>query len=277
MRKMVYSLICWFALTLTACGASSPSTAQPTPGASAPGSTAPPELTAAPLPTGVPAATAEATAAVAESPLTAEARRQLAQQLGVDEQQLTLQSASAQEWPDSSLGCPAADQVYAQVIVPGFLLTFGDGSQTYEVHSDANGATMVLCENTRPVYLGGNTPAQPGAESSSPVLAPTAAPEDGSTEVDDMSEPMVELSKQALARELNIKPEEIAVVGVTATEWNDGSLGCPKPDMMYLQVITPGYQIVLEAQGQTYNYHTDTRSQVVRCDEGGGVGPASRQ
>jgi hypothetical protein len=34
---------------------------------------------------------------------------------------------------------------------------------------------------------------------------------------------------------------------------------------MYLQVITPGYRVILEAQGKQYTYHTDTRRQVVPC------------
>ena len=33
----------------------------------------------------------------------------------------------------------------------------------------------------------------------------------------------------------------------------------------HLQVITPGYRIILEAQGQRYEYHTDQQRSVVRC------------
>jgi hypothetical protein len=48
-------------------------------------------------------------------------------------------------------------------------------------------------------------------------------------------------------------------------QWSDTSLGCPQEGFMYAQVITPGYLIVLEAQGQTYEYHTDTQANVVLC------------
>jgi hypothetical protein len=39
--------------------------------------------------------------------------------------------------------------------------------------------------------------------------------------------------------------------------------------MMYAQVITPGYLIVLEAMGQTYDYRTDENSSVVLCQDDG--------
>ena len=55
------------------------------------------------------------------------------------------------------------------------------------------------------------------------------------------------------------------VVRVTEEEWPDSSLGCPKPGQAYLQVITPGYRVVLGANGKEYEYHTDMASQVIAC------------
>ena len=50
-------------------------------------------------------------------------------------------------------------------------------------------------------------------------------------------------------------------------EWSDASLGRPQPGMMYAQVITPGYLVVLEADGQQYTYHTDTARFAVLREE----------
>ena len=36
--------------------------------------------------------------------------------------------------------------------------------------------------------------------------------------------------------------------------------------MMYAQVITPGYRIVLEVDGKSYEYHADTQRHVVYCE-----------
>lgn len=36
------------------------------------------------------------------------------------------------------------------------------------------------------------------------------------------------------------------VIGVESKQWPDASLGCPKPGVMYIQVVTPGYLITHE-------------------------------
>ncbi len=69
-----------------------------------------------------------------------------------------------------------------------------------------------------------------------------------------------------LAEHLNLSTAVITVVSVEAVEWSDASLGCPADGVMYAQVITPGYQIVLEADGQRYNYHTNTEDYIIRCE-----------
>ena len=52
---------------------------------------------------------------------------------------------------------------------------------------------------------------------------------------------------------------------VTPVTGRDGSLGCPQPGMVYAQVITPGYWIVLEVNDQKYPYHTDRKDQIILC------------
>jgi hypothetical protein len=79
----------------------------------------------------------------------------------------------------------------------------------------------------------------------------------------------VELARDDLARRLGLALEVIQLVSVEAVDWLDTSLGCPEPGMMYAQVITPGFRIVLEAKGQTYEYHTDRSGQVVLCQTDG--------
>jgi hypothetical protein len=37
--------------------------------------------------------------------------------------------------------------------------------------------------------------------------------------------------------------------------------------MDYLQVLTPGYLVVLELKDRTYDYHTDTDQRVILCSE----------
>ncbi len=71
----------------------------------------------------------------------------LAQQTGLALSDLTLQSAREVEWSDSSLGCPDPATMYMQVITPGSQIVFESGGETFYVHTNADGSTMVLCQN----------------------------------------------------------------------------------------------------------------------------------
>jgi hypothetical protein len=276
MRKIMGIIVSALLLMLSACGQAAPSVGQPAPGAatapppaptsaaqSTPQPTATLQPTEAPAPTQMPAqattiATPDAGTGVRPpDTLVAEAQRRLAQYLGVQASDLALQSANQQIWPDGALGCPQPDQIYPQVVTPGFLLVFSNTAQTttHELHTDM-GEQMVLCENKQRIELPDDT--------SSSAEPPAPTPAGGAA--DAASQPLVDRASQDLAQQLSLKAEDITLVGVEEVEWRNSSLGCPRPGMNYLQVITPGYRITLEAQGKRYEYHTDQSSRVVRCD-----------
>lgn len=55
---------------------------------------------------------------------------------------------------------------------------------------------------------------------------------------------------------------------VTASErvtWNDGSWGCPKPGVSYLQARTPGMRVIVEAGGASYDYRFGASDTPVLC------------
>lgn len=76
---------------------------------------------------------------------------------------------------------------------------------------------------------------------------------------------LVELVRGDLARRLGVDAQAIAVVRTEAVDWPSTALGCPEPGMVYAQVITPGYRVVLEHGGRQYTYHTDRRQRFVLC------------
>jgi len=84
----------------------------------------------------------------------------------------------------------------------------------------------------------------------------------GSGKTADMQ---IERAVEDLAKELDVNSEKIAVISVDSMEWTTSALGCPAEGMAYLDVITPGFVIVLEAGGEQYIYHTDDRQSVVLC------------
>jgi hypothetical protein len=77
--------------------------------------------------------------------------------------------------------------------------------------------------------------------------------------------PAVHAAMEDLASQLNIAPESVQVLSVTAVDWPDTSLGCPQPGMFYAQVIVQGYKIVVTAGRDQVEYHSDSQGRVVTC------------
>lgn|SRR5690606_26006394 len=98
-----------------------------------------------------------------------------------------------------------------------------------------------------------------------PVQAPSAepaateAPAEAAAPMSADQQAMADATVPWAAEQLGVGADDITVVSVDAMEWPDSSLGCPQPDMIYAAVITPGYQVTIEAQGTTYAVHTDSR------------------
>ncbi|MEI7768763.1 MAG: hypothetical protein WCI67_02185, partial [Chloroflexales bacterium] len=68
------------------------------------------------------------------------------------------------------------------------------------------------------------------------------------------------------AAQLSGVPAASIVVQVgQAVEWPDGALGCPQPGVVYLQVITPGYHVVLLAGARSYDYRAAERGRFFVC------------
>jgi hypothetical protein len=70
-----------------------------------------------------------------------------------------------------------------------------------------------------------------------------------------------------LTKQTGLPADQITLVSIEGRDWSDASLGCPQEGMMYAQVITPGYLIILEVQGQQYEYHTDQTTNVILCNQ----------
>jgi hypothetical protein len=110
------------------------------------------------------------------------------------------------------------------------------------------------------------TPGGRSAEETSPV----ATPETGARAMpgESVVDTLVRRAKEQLVEEVDgVDFDEIEVVSAEAVEWPDAALGCPQGGMMYAQVITPGYQIVLEADGEEYDFHTESSAegQIILC------------
>jgi len=100
----------------------------------------------------------------------------------------------------------------------------------------------------------------------SPIREPAMSSDGASAEPIEGSEAALAAAVADLSEQTGVPADEIKLVSMEAVEWNDASLGCPQEGFMYAQVITPGYLIMLEANGQLYEYHTDQKTNVVLCE-----------
>ena len=67
----------------------------------------------------------------------------------------------------------------------------------------------------------------------------------------------VEKAKSDLARRLNVSEKEIKLDSVHDQDFPDMSLGSPEKDEMSAQMISSGWQIMLDAGGKKYDYRAD--------------------
>lgn len=65
-----------------------------------------------------------------------------------------------------------------------------------------------------------------------------------------------------------VERSAVSVVSAQAITWNDGSLGCPQPGVMYTMALVEGFQVVFDVDGETYDYHLSDRGQFVLCQNG---------
>ena len=82
------------------------------------------------------------------------------------------------------------------------------------------------------------------------------------------TEQLITQAKSMLAEmpEVGVTLDQITLLNLEARDWPDGNLGCPQEGSDdALQAITPGYLIVLQANGQAYEFHTNATDQVVSC------------
>lgn len=105
-----------------------------------------------------------------------------------------------------------------------------------------------------------NLPALPTKESSPMTPTGTAMP------LSEFLDHLVQLAKQDLADRLPIAVSQITLIEAREVVWSDSSVGCPQPGMMYAQVLTPGYLILLSGNNIHYEYHSGRDGEVFYCE-----------
>lgn len=88
-----------------------------------------------------------------------------------------------------------------------------------------------------------------------------------STRYDAGLEPLVAMAKEDLAERLEVGVEIIEVLEAELVVWPDASMGCPDPEMMYIQVLQDGSRIRLQVEEAVFEYHTGGERMPFLCED----------
>ena len=166
-------------------------------------------------------------------PLVEQARKNLSSILNINESSIEIVDFVLVEWADSSLGYPEPGKSYEPTRITGYVITLHVGDKLYEYHSDK-------------IKI---------VPPSGPIIYPGEGVWTGNMTY--QVNKLIGYAKNDLATKLKIPETSIQLVRTISTEWEDSSLGYPEKGMMYTQVITPGYIILLIADNKMYEYHSD--------------------
>lgn len=172
--------------------------------------------------------------AEAASPLpdaAAAAAQVLVRQLGIPLSVVRLVSMVEVVWRDGCLELAGPDEMCTLALVPGYRIILEATGQQYVFHTNRSGSQVRMAAASIP-------------EKEWPRAALRA--------------------RNALAEKLGLAPEAVRIISAEAVDWPDACLGIYLPDEGCAQVLTPGFKVILEANGIRYEYHTDQNGDALR-------------
>lgn len=166
-----------------------------------------------------------------------------------------------------------------------FATARGTNSEGERLKSMKNTMLLITFLMIAGIVMGACAPGQiPGSAQPTSVPQPTETTKPGEdlvpTPYDAPIEPpeAVLKARALLAKELNVAEAEITIQKIEEKEWPDACLGAAMAREVCAAVITPGYRVVLEVDGNTVDFHTNRDGSVIRrpktlpTDQTGSVG-----
>jgi hypothetical protein len=108
-----------------------------------------------------------------------------------------------------------------------------------------------------------------------PSETPTPSPRPESSHAQtDVPQGILDPILTEAAKLAKVPVEQVVIVRAESALWNDGSLGCPEPGMVYTQAVVNGYWVVIKAAGKTYDFRVGPRGSFRLCPPGQGRPPS---
>jgi hypothetical protein len=139
------------------------------------------------------------------------------------------------------------------------------------LHSRHRLATLVVCT----LATSACARHQPGPAPGDPVQAlpapPPGAPPPATAAV--VPADVVARLRNEAARQAGVPLDSVRVLESGAVSWPDSGFGCSVPQESTLQVLTPGFRVVMQAGDRRLEYRGDRRGHFSLCPEGTGTPP----
>jgi hypothetical protein len=130
--------------------------------------------------------------------------------------------------------------------------------------------------------IGDPDPAGEGeTTTSSPTPAEEVTPEDEVTPIElpslagvvYLDEELIDRARTLAIEQEGASANDLEVLVAAQVTWNDGSLGCPEPGLMYTQALVDGYWVVFSHGNQLFDYRSSLDGEFRRCIDG--IAPVS--
>jgi hypothetical protein len=94
-----------------------------------------------------------------------------------------------------------------------------------------------------------------GGTDQTPSPSPAASGASSSLDPGDVPASVFNQIVADASAQTGVDPSAMTVLQSSAVTWSDGSLGCPRPGVMYTQALVEGFRVILEANGAQWDYH----------------------
>jgi hypothetical protein len=96
------------------------------------------------------------------------------------------------------------------------------------------------------------------------------AAQDKTADAKELSQAETEVRvKNDMAKRVGLRPEDARIAESSARIWPDAGLGCNARRGLFEPAPVPGFEIVAEAGGRRFVYHTDRHGRLLRCSTPG--------
>lgn len=168
-------------------------------------------------------------------------RELIASQRNLDLNEIKILSIEETVWQNSCLGIEKPEQTCLQALTPGYIIKIEIQGKEYTYHSDEAFEYIVLFEKAV----------------------------ETDNDISHNLHPAVAAAQGFLAEWLGINLDAIKLVSFEYRDWPNGCLGISAPDVMCIEVITPGYRVIFEVEGKTYILRTNTSGSLVKLETQG--------